>query len=198
MNNNPNFLNFSGDNIELHQQSNPFINNSVGVVYNTPMNNISESSSSTPINGSILTPQVINNPILPSLPMLNDNTIVIPPHMNNPINPVPTIPMYTNTVQSLPISNLSSVNGISDSNVINTTVAPPSPSSLSIPNVSMPIVAANPQNHSSIESKSFEMGISYKGQVNHTRDEILPDLKDFEAKINNIDKLSSNELTACN
>jgi hypothetical protein len=41
------------------------------------------------------------------------------------------------------------------------------------------------------------MNVNYKGEVHKPKQEILPNLSDFEHKINNLEKLSSNELDAC-
>jgi hypothetical protein len=48
-----------------------------------------------------------------------------------------------------------------------------------------------------VSSQTFEMNVNYKGEVHKPKQEILPNLSDFEHKINNLEKLSSNELDAC-
>jgi hypothetical protein len=48
-----------------------------------------------------------------------------------------------------------------------------------------------------IESKKFTMPLSYKNQVEHIQPVEMPNLSSLEKKINNIDKLSANELTDC-
>jgi hypothetical protein len=48
-----------------------------------------------------------------------------------------------------------------------------------------------------IGSQTFEMNVNYKGEVHKTKQEVLPNLSDFEHNINNLKKLSSNELDAC-
>jgi hypothetical protein len=46
----------------------------------------------------------------------------------------------------------------------------------------------------SFESKTFEMGVNYTGEVSKPKEEVLPDLKEFESRINNINKLTPQEL----
>jgi hypothetical protein len=41
------------------------------------------------------------------------------------------------------------------------------------------------------------MNVNYKGEVHKPKQEVLPNLSDFKHKINNLEKLSLNELDAC-